>query len=60
MEKHLTQLKAIRKKCVECCGGVLSDIRNCPSKNCPLHFYRMGHNPNRKGNGNKNAVPPQA
>lgn len=60
MEKHLTALQAIRKKCIDCSGGILSDIRNCNSQDCPLHFYRMGHNPNRKGIGNIKAVPPQA
>jgi hypothetical protein len=27
------------------------EVRLCPSENCPLYPYRMGHNPNRKGIG---------
>lgn len=60
MEKHLTALQAIRAKCIDCYCGNKTEVRKCPSENCPLHFYRMGENPNRKSIGNKNAIPPQA
>lgn len=60
MEKHLTPLDAIRKKCVDCCCGNLTEIRNCIVESCPLFPYRMGHNPNRKGIGNKKAIPTPA
>lgn len=46
-----TPLKAIRAKRLECTGRP-KDIRLCPSLECPLHLYRMGKNPNRKGIGN--------
>lgn len=45
----------IRKKCIECSGGRLKTVRECPETSCPLHPYRMGSNPKRKGIGNKNA-----
>jgi hypothetical protein len=48
-------MRSIRQKCIECCGGRLKEVRECPATSCPLHPYRMGRNPNRKGIGNKNA-----
>lgn len=59
MEKHLTPLKAIRLKCLDCCCSSELEVRDCTAINCPLHIFRMGHNPNRKGIGNIKAVPPQ-
>ena len=36
-----TLLKAIRKKCVECCGGSRLEIERCNLINCALHPYRQ-------------------
>mgnify|MGYP002513408904 CR=1 FL=1 len=47
----LSPLKAIRAKCLDCVADKPSEVRLCPSENCPLWPYRMGHNPNRKGIG---------
>lgn len=47
----LSPLKAIRAKCLDCCADQPGEVRLCPSENCPLWPYRMGHNPNRKGIG---------
>jgi hypothetical protein len=47
----LSPLKAIRAKCLDCVADQPSEVRLCPSENCPLWPYRMGHNPNRKGIG---------
>ena len=41
----LTPMKAIRKKCLDCCCGQIVDVRLCTIKDCPLHCYRMGHRP---------------
>lgn len=49
----MTPLKAIRLKCLDCCCGQAIEVKLCPSKNCPLYSYRMGHNPARKGVGGK-------
>ena len=46
MEKHLTPVKAIRLKCIDCSGGVLNEVKNCVVKNCPLYLFRLGKNPN--------------
>lgn len=56
MEKHLTPLKAIRKKCLECSSGSTQEIKNCLIPECPLYSYRLGKNPRRKGIGNKTKV----
>jgi hypothetical protein len=49
-------MHSIRMKCVECCEGRLKEVRECPATSCPLHPYRMGKNPSRRGIGNKNAM----
>ena len=43
--KHLTPIKSIRMKCIDCSAGQLKEVRLCPCKNCPLYPYRMGHRP---------------
>ena len=48
--KTLTPLRSIRLKCVQdCCAGKPSLVRACKNSDCPLHFFRSGHNPKRKG-----------
>lgn len=41
----LTPMKAIRKKCLDCCAGQIVEVRECMIKNCPLWRYRMGKRP---------------
>ena len=43
-----TPVQAIRKKCIDCSGGSLQEVRECELIDCPLHPFRMGRNPNRK------------
>ena len=50
----MTPLKAIREKCLDCCGGSAHEVKICQVTRCSLHPFRLGHNPNRKGLGNKN------
>lgn len=45
MQKKLTPLKAIRKKCLECSNGQIIEVRLCPVKDCAIYAYRMGHMP---------------
>ena len=47
----LTPLRSIRAKCLDCVSQQPMEVRLCPSEDCPLWPYRMGHNPNRKGIG---------
>ena len=49
MSVTLSPLKAIRAKCIDCCGGSKSYIATCGIPDCPLYPYRLGKNPNRKG-----------
>ena len=50
----MTPLKAIREKCLDCCCGSAFEVKMCPIRDCALHPFRDGHNPNRKGIGNRN------
>ena len=50
--KHLTPLRAIRQHCLVC-GSRPKDVRECPSTDCILYQYRMGHNNARRGIGPK-------
>lgn len=39
--------KAIRAKCLDCCGGSANEVRLCTAPNCPLYHFRFGKNPYR-------------
>jgi hypothetical protein len=39
-------LKAIRRRCLDCSGNSLAEVRSCKFESCPLHPFRMGTNPN--------------
>ena len=41
-KKRTNRAKAIRLKCIDCCGYQLKEVRLCPSTNCPLWRYRTG------------------
>jgi hypothetical protein len=38
-------IKAIRAKCVDCCGGNAAEARKCTAVFCPLWPMRMGVSP---------------
>jgi hypothetical protein len=40
-----TPLKAIREKCLDCCGYQCSEVRECHITSCSLWPFRMGKNP---------------
>ena len=42
-------MKVLRQFCLECMGGSAQFVRECKSTNCPLHLYRFGKNPARRG-----------
>jgi hypothetical protein len=50
--RHLTPLRAIRAKCLDCSAFQPKEVRLCPDLDCPLYPYRFGTNPKRKGIGN--------
>lgn len=39
---YIRPLKAIRAKCLDCCGGSAKEVRLCTAKDCPLYLYRFG------------------
>ena len=45
----LTPRKAIRAKCLDCCAGHPSEVRDCTAKNCPLYPHRFGKRPKENG-----------
>lgn len=51
----LTPIKAIRARCLDCCGGQKAEVRLCPSQKCPLWPYRMGRRPKDGENPAKQA-----
>ena len=42
----MTPVKAIRAKCLDCCGGSPQEVRLCPAHDCTLYPFRMGKNTN--------------
>lgn len=42
-----TPVKAIRKKCLDCCNGSRTEVRYCTIIQCDLFPYRLGHRPNQ-------------
>lgn len=38
----LILLRAIRAKCLDCCGGVAVEADQCTVRSCPLHPFRSG------------------
>jgi len=44
--ERISRSKAIRLKCIDCCGGNMAEVRRCPVENCPLWRYRMGKEEN--------------
>jgi hypothetical protein len=42
-------LKAIRRKCLDCCCGSSHEVDLCQVEDCSLYPYRFGKSPTRKG-----------
>jgi hypothetical protein len=38
-------VRAIRAKCLDCCGGSAAEVRRCLAVTCPLWPFRMGASP---------------
>lgn len=49
----MTPVKAIRAKCLDCCGGSAHEVKLCPCVSCSLYPFRLGKNPNCKSKGKK-------
>ena len=48
MADHMTPLRAIRAKCLDCVCNLPQEVQLCPSTDCPLYPFRLGKNPNIK------------
>jgi hypothetical protein len=56
-EPHIyTPLRAIRRKCLDCCCGSSQEVSLCPVHSCSLHPYRFGKRP---GAVKRKATPAQ-
>jgi hypothetical protein len=51
-----TPMKAMRKKCLDCCCGSPKEVELCPVTACPLYVYRFGKRP---GTVKRQATPAQ-
>lgn len=40
-------IRAIRRHCLDCCGGSAAAVAECPAAPCALWVFRMGENPFR-------------
>ena len=41
--ERITRAKAIRLKCLDCCGQLRQEVKECPVTKCPLWRYRLGN-----------------
>lgn len=46
--KKMSPLRAIKLRCIDCCGGSYSEVKECPSVSCSLYPFRLGKNPFRE------------
>ncbi len=44
---RMSPLKALRLRCIDCCGGSAPEVRLCTAVDCPAWPFRMGKNPYR-------------
>ena len=42
-----TPVKAIRKKCLDCCAGSRKEVRECTVIKCAIYAYRFGKRPDQ-------------
>lgn len=42
-----TPVKAIRKKCLDCCNYQSKEVRLCTIINCAIYPYRFGRRPDK-------------
>jgi len=43
--RPMSPLRALRERCVDCCGDQLAEVRKCTATGCPSWPFRMGSNP---------------
>lgn len=48
MEYKTNPVKAIREKCLTCCCGSTTEVKECTVVSCPIYPFRLGKNPFRQ------------
>lgn len=48
MEYKTNPVKAIREKCLDCCCGSTTEVKECTVSQCPIYPFRLGKNPFRQ------------
>lgn len=48
IEYKTNPVKAIREKCIDCCCGSASEVKECSCTKCPIYPFRLGKNPFRQ------------
>jgi hypothetical protein len=51
MDHKRPSVKIMRRFCLECQGNNMAFVRECETRDCLIHPYRMGKNPARAGKG---------
>ena len=57
--KHISVLRHIRARCLDCSAYCPKEVKNCEHNDCPLYQYRFAHNPKlkgKRGRGNARAL----
>lgn len=49
----LTPLKAIKLHCLDCVCYDRNEVKECGNVDCPLHAFRFGRSPRRKGRADR-------
>jgi hypothetical protein len=45
--RKMARRDAIRRKCIDCSGGKIAEVRHCEAIACPLWPFPLGSNPYR-------------
>ncbi|HNR30172.1 MAG TPA: hypothetical protein PKI11_04735 [Candidatus Hydrogenedentes bacterium] len=53
IDPALRPMKAMRAKCIDCCGGQPAEVTRCAITDCPLWPYRAGRRPKRAADPGK-------
>jgi hypothetical protein len=46
--RDMSPMRALRLRCLDCCGGNDAEVRFCTARKCPSWPFRMGASPWRK------------
>lgn len=55
-KNSISRGQAIRRHCLECCGGSTKAVHECPSACCALHPFRDGKDPYRAPRSEKQKI----